>query len=87
MLLFDLDASDYMDTSMIVNMVNHHDLRINKVESQLSSLTSMLNALINNMNTANKRMENMSKAIQSNQKRILNINIKVSIVISTLCSI
>merc|ERR1719494_1251570 len=51
-------------------------MRINNVESQLSSLTSMLNALINKKNSAIKVMENMSKAIKSNQKMTSNINIK-----------
>ena len=50
---------------MIVNMLNHHDTRIGKIESELKSLTNVLVTLTNEIKDMNKEIKTISSKVST----------------------
>ena len=49
-----LETPAFMDTSMIINMLHHHDASIKKIEENFKSMTDALTKLTNEVNAMRK---------------------------------
>ena len=63
-----IDDPGYMDLSMFINKLNHHDQRITNMDSVLKSLVSELTQITNEINA-------LKKTTQSNYDKVSVTNV------------